>query len=129
MMKGFGYTLEVMIAISIVLIFTVFIFGSAIAPATSSTASIRKQGFEALEYLDRADELRPLVAAGNDVQLRKRLNDILPPGIALDLDICTSSCLGHAPNKKTAISIDYYVSGNQQKYVGKKLKLWLWGNF
>jgi len=127
--KGFGYTLEVLIAIAVVFVFTIIIFSSTNFPVSAGTGLIKKQGFEALEYLEKTDELRYLVLSGNKVVLRNRLRELLPPGISLDVDTCSATCSGEIPEKRTVVSLDYYISGYQDRFFTRKVKLWMWGSF
>ena len=127
--KGYIYTLEVMIAISIVLVASVMLFSAVQVPETSNLGLIKKQGYEALEFLDQKDELRPLVQTGDEIEMEKRLRQLLEPGITIETDICTVSCSGHLPQNKNIVAVDYYVSGYKNSFFSKKVKLWMWGNF
>lgn len=127
--KGYIYTLEVMIAISIILVATVMLFGGAQMPQASSAGLIKKQGYEVLEFLDQKDELRQLVKNGDENELKKRVRNLLTSGITLELDICTTSCSGNVPQNKNIVSVDYYVSGYKESFFSRKVRMWMWGNF
>lgn len=127
--KGYIYTLETMIAISIVLIAATVVFSTANVPETSSLGSIKRQGYNAFEFLDQKDELRLLVKNENELDLKKKIRNLLPAGISIELDICTTACSGNTPQGKNIVSVDYYVSGYKDSFFNKKVKLWMWGNF
>ncbi len=127
--KGYIYTLEVMIAIAIVLIAVVTLFTTAQVPESPPAGLIKKQGYEVLEFLEQKDELRQLVQVGDRNTLKNKVRGLLPPGITIELDICTTSCTGQVPQGKNIISIDYYVAGYKDSFFNKKVKMWMWGNF
>jgi hypothetical protein len=127
--KGYVYTIEALIAIALILIATVIIFGISQTPSSSSLSLAKKQGFDAMEFLDQNDELRLLVAVGNKNDLKNRLKDLLPPGITLDVDICRYDCTANTPANKNVVSLDYYISGYHDTFFMKKVKIWMWGSF
>ena len=126
--KGYVYTLEVMIAIGIILVAVVFLFNSAQVPDASNVAIIKRQGFEVIEFLDQKDELRDLVRTGDDTALKSKVQQYITVGISMELDICTNQCVGNVPVDKNVVSVDYYVSGSKDAFFNKKVRLWLWGN-
>ncbi len=127
--KGYFYTLESLIGITIIVVSLVVILGIAQVPASSGVSLVKRQGIEALEFLDQKGELRFLVHSGNEIQLNDRLKDILPPTISLYTDICTNTCMGEIPADRTVVSVDYYISGYNDLFFIKKVKLWMWGSF
>ncbi len=126
--KGYLFTLEVIIAVSLIMVSMVIIFSSTQAPASAKTALIKKQGFEALEYLDQAGELRFLAFSGNEITLEEKLKALLPSSISLETDVCTDVCAGNVPSGTSIITVDYYVSGYRDAFFTKKIKLWMWGS-
>ena len=112
--KGYIYTLEVIIAIPIILLSLIFIFGTPPVKPELEISLIKQQGFNALEYLDQKDLLRQL----SDAEIENQLRALLPDNIQLSLG-------GELPDK-TVIAVDYYISGYKGKYIGKKITLWLW---
>ena len=63
-MKGYIYTLEALIAISLILTSLIFLFGTAPTQPELEISIIKQQGFEALEYLDNRDFMRNHVEKG-----------------------------------------------------------------
>ena len=98
-------------------------------PASSGVAIIKRQGYEALEFLDQNDELRHPVLAGNSVHIKNRLKELLPSGISIDVDVCVNVCKATLPDNKQVTSVDYYVSGYQDTFFVRKVRLWMWGSF
>ncbi|MCX6818940.1 MAG: hypothetical protein NT129_02975 [Candidatus Aenigmarchaeota archaeon] len=114
--KGYIYTLEVMIAISIILISAAFIFGKPPVKPEMELSIIKQQGFNAIEYLDQKDLLRQL----NDAELENQLSSLLSSNIKLRVNNNTG-----LPNQ-TVIAVDYYISGYKGTYLGKRIRLFLW---
>ena len=127
--KGYMYTLEALIGVTLILVSIVVMLNISQVPASFSTALIKRQGFEALEFLDQSGELRPTVFAKNKIELKNRLRSLLPPSISFDLDICTVACFANVPQRRTVISVDYYIDGYHDTFSPKKVKLWMWGSF
>lgn len=125
--KGYIYTLEVLIAIAVIIISVVLIFRSPPAKPEFATSTMKIQGFEALEYLNSKGDMKNLVFQENETQLESMISAILPNEIRFEAEICSFSCSEvNVPVNETVVAINYYVSGHEYSYVGKKVKLWLW---
>lgn len=125
--KGFVYTLEVLIAISMILISVVFILRSPPEKPDFSTSTMKLQGFDALEYMDNKGDLKNLVFQNNETEIENRIRDILPREILFETQLCNVSCSEvNTPVNETVVVINYYISGYTNNYLGKKVKLWLW---
>lgn len=123
---GYLYSLEVLVAISIILVAMVFIFRDAPQKPEMELDLIKIQGFQLLEYLDNSNELRNIVVNGNEADIESRLV-LLPKSIGSEAEICREYCnQTNVPGNGSVVSVDYYVSGYKDRYVGKKVKVWLW---
>lgn len=127
--KGYVYTLEAMIAIAIIVVAIIMVFSTAQVPETPNIGMIKKQGYEALEFLDQKDGLRQLVQSVDEIALKKDVRALLASGITIELDICTTQCSGQVPQNKNIVVVDYYVAGYKDSFFNKKVKMWMWGNF
>ncbi|MBI3190093.1 hypothetical protein HYZ41_00140 [archaeon] len=127
--KGYIYMLEVLIAVSIILVFITNIYLSAQSPKSSTLELIKRQGFEALEYLDKTGELRYFAYSGNEVLLESRLEALLPSSMSVNTDICTTTCTSTVPSSVAVVAVEYYISGYRDTFFAKKVKLWMWGSF
>ncbi len=125
--KGYIYTLEVLIAISIMILSVALILRNPPAKPEFSTSTIKLQGFAALEYLNEKGDMKNLVAQNNETELENRIKDILPREIQFETEICDFSCSEvNVPVNETVTVINYYVSGYKESFAGKKVKMWLW---
>lgn len=126
-MKGYVYTLEVMLAISILAIAVLTIFGSAPEKPDLGISIIKQRSWESLMYVDSADLLRQHVKNGNESAIERELVGILPVNYKFEIDICQSECsTGNIPGNKSVVSTDYYVSAYRDNFIGKKVKMWVW---
>ncbi len=132
-MKGYIYTLEVMLAIALVTGTMIFIFNIIPQTKQSNIVVIKSSGYNALEYLDATDDLRYLVSEQKSTKdLSKNLSAILPVNLDFKVEICslTEECdTKKVPTNRTVVGIDYYVSGYNEKFVNKKVRLLLWEKY
>ena len=129
-MKGYIYTLEATIAISMILVSMAFLFGSAPTQPELEISIIKQQSFEALEYLDQLGLLREAVHTANETYIENQLSSMLPGSIQLEAEICTTNCSeANVPEDETTIALDYYITGYKNTYLGKRVRLWLWREY
>ena len=124
--KGYIYTLEVLLAISMIFVTMTSIFRSA-PPATGAALSLMKQqGANALAYMDAKGALRNITFNGNEIALKNNLTPLLS-GVGFDAVICEDNCTAiRGMPEKDIVSVSYYVSGYANAYKRKKVILWLW---
>lgn len=128
--KGYVYTLEVMLAISIIFVTLIFVFSSIPEKAETNLAIMKQNGYDALFYIDQTDDLRNAVSRGTVSEIDANLTAILPKNIKFDTNICTTSCNStEIPANSTIVAVDYYISGYRGTYIGKKVRLWMWRKF
>jgi hypothetical protein len=129
-MKGYIYTLEVLIAISIILISMVSVFRTAPAKSETELSIIKQSGFDALLYLDQKGILRGMVMEGDEAGLENQLKNIFPKNVQFETDICRTSCyMTNLPENETIIAVDYYIGGYKENYLGERVRLFLWRKF
>lgn len=127
--KGYVYTIEAGIAISVIVIAVVLVLNSQQAAQPLSVPLIKQQAYEALEYLDNKGDLKLLIYSEDADEIENRLRALLPPTISIDADVCMTECSGTLPAGQTVISVDYYISGYRDNFGFKKLRVWMWGKF
>lgn len=128
MVRGYLYTLEVLIALSLLFVTLVYIFRFPLSQPVEETGLIARQGFNALYYLDRAENLRYWVYAGDEASIESKLRDILPVNIGFETEICQTSCsTTNVPPDTSLIVVDYYIGNYNNNFVNKKIRLFMWG--
>ncbi len=128
--RGYVYTLEVMLAISIIFVTLIFIFSSSPEQPETNLVIMKQSGYDALYYLDMTGELRDAVNRGAVSEIDSNLTDLLPKNIKFDTNICTTSCNStELPANRTVVAVDYYISGYRSQYIGKKVRVWMWRKF
>ncbi len=130
-MKGYIYTIEVLLALSLVLVMIVFIFSSTPEQPETSLVVIKQTGYDALHYLDQTGMLRDAVSREAYGEIAANVTEMMPNSIKSDVAICTATfCESFKiPVNRTIVAVDYYVSGYEQQYLEKKVRLWLWPRF
>ena len=126
-MKGFVYTLEVLIAVGIIVVAAVVMFRNVPVKAETDIATLKAQGFHALRYMDDTGLLRKYVNDNNESLVENDLKGLMPSTVNFEVQICGSSCSdAYVPDDKDVISIDYYISAYRTEYLEKRVKLWIW---
>ena len=129
-MKGYIYTLEVLMAISIIFVSMVSVFRIAPTKPETEISIIKQSGFDALFYLDQKGILREMVVSDNEIGIENQLLSVLPENVQFETDICSTSCdMTNLPRNETIIAVDYYLGGYRETYFGKKVRLFLWRRF
>src|SRR3989338_957537 len=125
--KGYVYTLEVMLAVSMILVTLIVIFSSSPEQPETGLVIMKQNGYDALFYLDKTDELRYAVSRGAISEIDRNLTILLPSNIAFDSNICATSCNStELPANATVVTADYYISSYRNQFIGKKVRLWMW---
>lgn len=127
MKKGFIYTLEVLIAISLITLTVVFLFRFSPQTTQSDITILKISGMNALVYLDQYYDLDMWVFEGNETNIENTLEQLLPEGINYEAEVCETECntIG-VPTTKSVVAVDYYVSSYGKHLVSSKVRLWLW---
>jgi hypothetical protein len=119
-MKGYLYTIEVLIATSIVFIAVGMAFKSPAIKPAMETELIGEQGFLKLQYLDVNGTLRELVMNRNETGLESAL------ALAWPYEVSFSCDDRNLPENKTVITTVYYVVGEKHTYNYTKICLYSW---
>jgi hypothetical protein len=125
--KGYIYTLEVLLVVSIMTVSVALLFRDPPAKPEFEISTIKLQGFHALEYLNSNDNLRNIVFQGNETRLEGIIKTLLPAEVRFEAEICGLDCSdSNLPANESVVAMSYYVSGYKDAYLGRKVKLWLW---
>lgn len=128
--KGYLYTLEVLIATSMITIALVFMFKTPPAKPEIELSIIKKQGFDSMDYLENSGDLRSLAFSSNETQIEYLLRNLITG--SYEIQICGEgdACLdSNVPGNQTVMVIDYYQSGYKEGYAPKKVRLFLWRKY
>ena len=129
-MKGSLYTLEVLIALSIILIALFVTLRTPPNRPESEIAIIKRTGFDAIDVMNQRNTLREWVDADNESRIETELAGFLPRNVLAEVDVCTTTCSEvNLPPNQTVVGIDYYVAGYKNTYIGKKVRAWYWRRF
>lgn len=129
-MKGYVYTIEVMLAIITIIFVLVFIFSRQPAQSESSLSIMKQDGYDAMSYLDQSGELRKMVYRNDLTALHDNISAIIPSTIVFDVALCTAECSSaNLPVNRTIVNVDYFVAGYQNSFIGKKVRLWMWQKY
>jgi hypothetical protein len=127
MEKGIVYTLEVLFAAAIITISLVYIFRFSQTLPQYDIQLIKKQGIDTLYFMDKNYDLRKWVSDYNTEQIRSALNELMPQSVSFDVAVCQDECISQqTPGTKSVITVDYYVGAYRDKFVGAKVRLWMW---
>lgn len=127
-MRGYIYTLEVLLSISLIIIIVVFAFKFTPNRDVDNMPIIKDRMFNALEYLDHKGDLRPIANSLDKASLDRNLTSLLT-GLNYEFDICIDTCLLPGLPNEPVVSVEYYISGYQDSYSKKKIKVWAWRKF
>jgi hypothetical protein len=129
-MKGFLYTIEVLIAVSIVFIPIVLIFSTLPVKPTLETSIMKTQGFDALDYLNTKGDLRKMMIEKNETGIEQSLRSLLPGNVRFETEICYKDCpRTNVPDNVTVVVFDYYLSGFRDYYNPEKVRMWMWRSY
>lgn len=126
-MKGYIYTLEVVLSVALLAAATAYLFGNVAEKPELQASILKDRSYEALEYLDSAGVLKPGVANNSEAAIEEGLRNVMPAGFDFEVAICTLACDStNVPSNRSVVSVDYYTSTHREYYMGKKVKMWAW---
>jgi len=124
-MKAYLYTLEVLIATSIILVSLILIYHKPYTNDIYKEVLMKEYGENALEFLDANHTLRKLVYQENETALERLLRSYIPETILYEF---SSNCdMINVPKNTTVITVVYYLAGYDLHYNPKRVCLYLWG--
>ncbi len=128
--KGYVYTLEILLAVTIIFVSMVFLLRTPPPKPDFETSIIKRQAFESLEFLDNAGKLKSQAAADNETKIEQDLAGVIPQIMFYETEVCKKSCSTfNVPGNETVVSADYYVGAYRDTFAGKKVKIWAWKKF
>lgn len=126
-MKGYLYTLEMLIAVSLIFGSIIFVFSTPVDKPDIEINMIKQSSFDALKYLDEKGILRKLATGGNSSEIDIILESSIPKSIFFKSVICQPICnIVEIPENQTVILTDYFISGYRTIYMPEKVRLYAW---
>ncbi len=126
-MKGYVYTLEIVIGMLLILVTFISLFSSPPSKPEIEVTVIKQSGFNSLDFINKEGLLRELVQNNSEAELESRLSALLSKSVKLEAEICTETCgTTGVSTTGNVITFDYYVSAFNENYMGRRVKLWLW---
>lgn len=125
--RGYLYTLEVLVAVTIITASIAFVFKFPQQKPETELSEIMRQGRNAIEYMDSVGILRDYVYQNNETAIEYELAAVLSGGIGFETEICENDCSpAGTPSNHTIVVTDYYLAGHGKNYEFKKVRLYLW---
>jgi hypothetical protein len=121
--------MEVMLAVVTIMFMLIFLFNRTPVEPETSLSIIKETGYDALFFLDQAGDLGRMVSQNRTSEIKNNITALIPQTIVTDVAICSPDCIGNVPYNRTVVSVDYYVAGYQDMYIGKKVRLWMWQKY
>lgn len=126
-MKGYLYTLEVLIALSIIFGAILFVYKAPPTKPDAEISAIKQNGFEALRHISEKGMLGKYALEGNESQIEYELESFLEKSMGFEISICQDSCdQTGVPEKQTVVAVDYYTAGYRTSFGPRTVRLYLW---
>ncbi len=125
MKKGVAYSLEALVAVTIVILTLVTLFSDpgAIAPPSE----IKQTADEALISLDESGLIRYYVSQNDSTGLNNEIDDIMPVIVNTEAVICDPNCPSvDLPEERNIFISFYYLSGYPGEYDPVEIVLYSW---
>lgn len=121
-MDGFWYTVEVLIAISVLVFFLIAIGGNILS---SQEVDLSIRGYELLKGLDEQGILREYVESGDPEGLNSR---VALPGFSHSVQICDTSgvCAGVRPQISGSVFVSNYLVAGETSYSPHNVILYIY---
>ena len=130
-MKGQIYTLEVGIAILMILSIIIFLFLNPPVLPEYRRINYKIKAYNGLETLERTGELRRYVADNNITAINESMNPFIPSFVSRAIVVFNeTSNLTAKPsisNLNDSISVSYFLAGDFDEYKPREVRVYLWG--
>lgn len=124
-MKGFAYSLEALIAIGVILITAITLFGGL--GISEPGRGLKDLGDRSLKGLDSAGLLREYALSQDSTSVISQLSDIIPVILNYNVSFCRATCTDIAtPKDRNVFTSFYYYSGAPGNYTPTEVVLYIW---
>jgi hypothetical protein len=130
-MKGQIYTLEVGIALLMILSIVIFLFLNPPASPKYNVINYKMNAYTGLETLERTGELRRYVADNNATAINVTLDPYIPAflsrAVVIFNDTTNLTAKPSLSNINDSISVSYFLSGDFDDYKPREITVYMWG--
>lgn len=130
-MKGQLYTLEVGIAILMILSIVIFLFMNPPASPEYNIINYKMNAYTGLETLERTGELRRYVADNNATAINESLDPYIPNflsrAVVIFNDTTNLTAKPSLSGINESISVSYFLTGDFDDYKPRDVRVYMWG--
>ena len=130
-MKGQIYTLEVGIAILMILSIVIFLFLNPPTLPEYRIINYKMKAYNGIDALEKTGELRRYVIDNNITVINESLNPFIPGFISREVVIFNETTnLTAKPsifNLNDSVSVSYFLAGDFDDYKPREVRVYMWG--
>jgi hypothetical protein len=130
-MKGQIHTLEVGIAILMILSIVIFLFLNPPAPPKYNVINYKMNAYRGLETLEQTGELRRYVANNNATAINESLSPYIPSflsrAVVIFNDTTNITTKPSLTGVNDSISVSYFLAGDFDDYKPREVTVYIWG--
>jgi len=130
-MKGQIYTLEVGIAILMILSIVIFLFLNPPESPEYNVINYKMNAYRGLETLERTGELRRYIAGNNATAINGSLNPYIPNflsrAVVIFNDTTNLTTKPSLSNINNSVSVNYFLAGDFDDYKPREVTVYIWG--
>jgi len=130
-MKGTLYTLEVGIAILMILSIVIFLFLNPPTLPEYRIINYKMKAYNGIDALEKTGELRRYVIDNNITVINESLNPFIPGFISREVVIFNETTnLTAKPsifNLNDSVSVSYFLAGDFDDYKPREVRVYMWG--
>ncbi len=128
-MKGYLYTLEVLIAASIIFVTLALVYKTPPLKPEMQFSSIEKIGIDAMDYFYIKGDLREWTFYGNESVFETELRNVIPRSVDFEVSLGSECDTINVPENRTTFLVANYISGLHETYGAKKVCLFMWEGY
>lgn len=128
--KGVLYSLESVIAILMIFFILILLFQRTSISVESKTINYKLKAYNALKILDDYSNLRNDVIENNATSIKYKLNQHIPLSFAVVIYDETTNVTEFPSvvnEQSNVLSISYLLSGDDDLYKPRDVKIYMWG--
>ncbi len=130
-MKGQLYTLEVGIAILMILSVLIFLFMNPPSSPEYNIINYKMNAYTGLETLEQTGELRRYVADNNATAIEESLNLYIPGflnwAVVIFNDTTNLTTKPFLEDVNDSVSVSYFLAGDFDDYQSRDIRVYIWG--